>query len=731
MAQAQQDKLTGIISRVLHRNDTGFIIFRLRAGNKEFVVNGEDQSLFEADVVTCEGAWTIYKGEQQFKAKLILPEIPSTSDAIEAYLASGRIKGISTAFAKRLIDAFGKDVLNVIENEPERLSKVPGFGKKRVRDLVEGLGEQIGYRSILVFLHGFGLNKRHIKAIYERYGLTAVEKLRENPYRLCNDIDGIGFPIADRIGLSCGIALDNPQRLKAGIKHVLDRHVGRTGDTGMRKSDLVSATAALFSSQGEVNESDIADYLSSMTSSPSPVVEKTIEGELVIFPKGLAESEDTIARSIRRLSSVTCKTQPDPNLLDDLIEHLQTTLSTTFHENQRDAIKQGLISPVSIVTGGPGTGKTTILRALLTAFKDVMGMSSQNFALCAPTGKAAKRMAQSTKEDAVTIHRVLALDPIEWEFTYNEERPMPVDVVVVDEFSMADTAIAASLFQAVATGARLVILGDVDQLASVGPGKVLKDLIDSGAIPTTRLTKIYRQSENSHISSNAHLINNGEMPLLTNLGKESDFWYMRADFDEACLSTILGLTDRVAKYYNLDRLEDIQVLSPMRKGLVGVNNLNRELQKALNPNGKGLRVKRDGEDVEFRPGDKVMHIVNNKALGVFNGETGRVVSVNVPKRSMIVNFEGRQVEYAQIDIDELTHSFAMTIHKSQGSEFPCVIIPATRSHFNMLFRNLFYTGVTRAKMIFIFVGSLEAIRLAVSRVSSEMRLTGLKALLQG
>lgn len=720
------EEISGIVEAIrVKKPDTEFVAFILRLGKQLVRVAGTDNGIFEADVVTCQGEWTTWNGEKQFKAKSIMPQIPSDADAILDFLASGRIPGIKKELAKRLVAKFGKETIFIIENHPERLKEVKGFGPAKIKLLTDGLREQIGFRSILIFLHNFGLGKRHINKIYKQFGLRAVEIIRDNPYVLCFEVEGIGFKIADTIAKKVGIADDDPNRIMAGIHYSLSHAVHRTGNTGVSRDELISTSSRLFvESGGRVDADTISQGIDVLLeSSFATLVE--LEGGAYIFPTHLYEAEVGIADHINRIrSSFRPKKDRD---YENWIVKAQENLDIKLADAQAAAVLMALKNSVSVITGGPGTGKTTIIRVFLEVCKTYMGFKSDDILLCAPTGKAAKRLSESSGMDAMTLHRALSFSPETGDFEFNEENPMEQRILVTDEASMKDTQLTYSFIQAVANGAQLVIVGDVDQLASVGPGKVLKDMIDSGVLPVTRLKEIYRQAKTSQIIVNAHRINNGELPIVDSKLPGNDFWHVRSLTDKQMADQILDLIPRMAKHYGYDPVDDIQVLTPQRKGAVGQYELNRRIQQLLNKNlGSGIRVKQEGLDIEFCAGDKVMHIKNNYDLGVFNGEVGKIKSVDSRAKKLNVQYDNRLVEYTFADLEQLRLGYAMTIHKSQGSEYACVLIPCTTSHRNMLNRNLFYTGITRAKKTLTLVGDMTALKIASQHVSSESRVTGLK-----
>lgn len=719
------EQLNGIVDKIVFQMDTGFIRFILRDGNKTYNVVGDNSGIHEADVVNCEGTFTEYKGESQFKAKIIIPQIPATTEAIIDFLASGRIKGIKEKIAKKLVKAFGKDVLNIIENEPERLKKVDGFGPARIKMLTEGLKEQIGYRSILIFLHNFGLSKKHIKRIYEQYGVNAVERIQKNPYSLCHEIEGIGFAIADRIGIKAGMKPDDPHRVMAGVSHSLNLVVSATGSTGIRREELSKQAFNLFSKSGYgISSECIQDGIDVLIQSPYAKVMPI--GDIdCIFPSYLHDAELGIATHLKRLQD-GFKHRRGKQVLNH-INSAQNAIGVELADAQRDAVKMALLNAVSVITGGPGTGKTTIVRVMLEVLKSEYGIKTEDILLCAPTGKAAMRLADSSGLEAKTLHRALSYSPDADGFLHDQETPLEAKVILMDEASMVDTELNHWFLQAVRTGTQVIIVGDGDQLASVGPGKVLKDLIDSDVLPITRLTEIYRQAKGSRIIVNSHIINKGDIPDLNNADPSNDFWFIKSNKDSDIANKIIALIPRLATHYGYDPVDDIQVLTAMRRGSVGMLELNKRIQKLLNPNlGTGIKLTQDGCEVEYCVGDKVIHIKNNYNMGVMNGEVGKIRSVDVKSKKVIVLYDQRLVEYAFPDLEQMRLAYAMTIHKSQGSEYPCVIIPFTTSHFVMLSRNLYYTGITRSKKNFVGVGDPRALEIASKIISSDSRITGLK-----
>lgn len=729
--------LSGVISKVIHNAGKGFIIFRIENSQGGGIVLGEDVGLYEGDHVRCEGRWEDRKpnptanrfdphqDRQQFRAKVIVPDIPSSVEGILAYIAAGRVRGVSTKLAERLVKKFGKDTLHVIENEPKRLKEVQGFGPSKIEALVEGLKNDLSTRGLLLFMHSFGLSRRHVKLIVDSMGIGAVEKIKENPYQLLFVVKGIGFKVADSIAEQVGIAADDPYRILVALLTGLDQGIHGSGDTCFTAQSLCDQAHRLLAKTSRpVGEETILAAIELLQTSDL-VATDTIEGVLHIFPKLLHKAERRIAHDLYRLHTGIGKFLPE-GALERGIAHAEETLGITLSDMQRQAVKTSLSSPLSIITGGPGSGKTTIMKVLLLASEVLFSQPTDDVLLCAPTGKASKRLSQSSERTAMTLHRALGFNPDEGGFQFSAENPLPHSLIIIDEASMADTLLSMSFFQAVLTGARLVIVGDYDQLPSVGAGKVLRDLIESGLIPTTRLDKIFRQAEQSLIKSNAHRIRNGEMIRRPEKGEQSDFWFMPANSAAEIADKIVDMVGRVSKHFGFDPIDEVQVLTPMRKGAVGVYALNQRLQQLLNPNaGSGLRCKQDDQDVQFCVGDKVIQVKNNATLGVMNGETGRVTSVDLKERKVTARYDDRTVTYDFLELDEMRLAYAYTIHKSQGSEVKAIIMPISTDHRHMLNRNLYYTGLTRGKEAALWIGQWRAIEIAIEKEATEMRRTGL------
>lgn len=730
------ETLSGVILNVAHRSAGGFIVFQVKPdGTAPVEVVGTDVGLHSGDVVDCEGEWISRynsyhrRNLTQFKTTRITPRIPSTPEAICDFFASGRIKGINKELGERLVRHFGVDLIEIAEHTPHRLKEVSGFGKKRIDALVQGLKDQIGFRGILIFLHGFGLSLTIVNKIYDVMGSTAVSKITECPYSLCDYGIGVSFKIADRLARKIGLPADDPKRVLYGLDHALSGLVNKTGNTGVDKESLFKEAFELLNEYGAVPFEDVVLALSALSDAGLVylVDNSDTSSGIAVFPERLFKAEEGIASHLSRLVSKPVLRNIDRGVVEVAINGYETDLGFPLAPQQRDAIVMALQNNVAIITGGPGTGKTTIVKIILGLLEDLYGVDTDDVLICAPTGMAADRVGESSGREAMTIHRALGVDPVAGGFNHHEDNPLEHGVIVADEGSMLDTELSYSLLQAVKTGARVLMLGDADQIPSVGPGAVYSDLIKSGALPVTRLSVVYRRPEGGQINQYAHEINQGITPDVLSNPKNSDFWFIGRNSDDEIADEICSLFDRLPGHLKVDAFEGIQVLTPMRITSVGVNTLNSRLQDKLNKanEGRGIRLKLEGHDIEFRPGDKVMHIKNNASMGVFNGMSGRVHSADQGKRELKVNYSGFIVNYTFADLEHLRLGYAKTIHKSQGSEYPCVIIPFTMSHRRMLYRNLYYTGITRAKAALIGVGTVRALETAVSRGSLDDRLTGL------
>lgn len=711
MAQAQTpiEKISGTVKRLTFRNDeTGFFVAQVTVGTKEKTVVGSAPVINEGEFLSATGTWAGSQWGPQFKASEVKLSAPSGLEGILKYLSSA-IEGIGPGMAKKLVEAFGEDVFGVIEKTPEKLAEVKGIGKKRAASCVEAYKAQQTTREIMVFLHQVGLSANRANKVYkylESLGGDPIERLKKNPYLLCN-VWGIGFATADASARKQGITKDAEYRVRAGIQHILKEASGQ-GSCGLPYAKMLETASELL----EVSY-DRLDECIGFEIEAGGVVRDTASGLDCLFLKEIYEAEKSIARRLVRHSRrVLARPVMD---IDDAILHAELQADITLEDTQRDAVRVALSNQVAVITGGPGTGKSTITRIILAALKDA-GMEP---ALCAPTGKAAKRAAEATGFEAKTVHRTLELDN-KGSFKRNEDNPLDADVLVIDELSMVDVALFLSLIKALSPGMRLILIGDVDQLPSVGPGKVLADILNSKVLPTVRLTQVFRQAATSDIVRNAHLVNSGEAPEV-GWEKGSDFCFTAfAPVDQTeqakkeCQAQVEAELLRLAKnMYRLgyDPVRDVQVLAPMRRGVLGSLSLNQKLQAMLNPSPE---ARLSFGDVAYGVGDKVMQLRNNYEKEIFNGDIGYVCAVDEKNRTVTVEYEGRSpVTYKPSDLDEITLAYAFTIHKSQGSEFPVVIMPIDNSHYTMLKRNLVYTGITRAKKLMVLVGQQWAVKQSV------------------
>ena len=714
--QQPQDGITGLIERVtFHSEETGFAVLRVKAkGHRDLVtVVGTLATVNAGEWVTAQGLWVRDKEHGlQLKADFLKCTEPTSREGIEKYLGSGMIKGIGPVYAKKLVDKFGADIFTIIEQYSPRLEEIGGIGPERRKRIKEAWKEQKVIREIMVFLHSNGVSTSRAVRIYKTYGENSIATVRADPYVLAREIHGIGFKTADQVAHKLGIPRDSILRARAGLGHVL-LEATSAGHCALPRDMLLENAEKLL----EVDPAIIAEALARLLLD-GKVVEESIDGELLVFLPALKFAEEVIADKIRQLARTPCR-YPDIEL-EKAISWCEGKTCKALALQQKEAIRQALASRVMVITGGPGVGKTTLVNSLLK----ILRAKKVKCLLAAPTGRAAKRLFESTGVEARTIHRLLEFLPSTGAFSRNENNPLDCDLLIVDEVSMVDVPLMHKLLRALPLRGHLIFVGDADQLPSVGPGMVLHHFIESGVMPVVWLTEIFRQAAQSRIITNAHRINEGQMPEFSE-SPESDFFFIEREEPETIQATLLQMVrERIPRKLGCNPVNDVQVLCPMNRGTLGVRTLNELLQGALNPLRSGDPFV-DKFGWKFRLRDKLMQIENNYDKDVFNGDIGVVTAIDPDEREIAIRFDKKEVRYDFNELDEVVPAYAATIHKAQGSEFPVVVIPVAMQHFMMLQRNLVYTGVTRGKQLVVLIGQKKALGLAVHNNQTRRRYSGL------
>ena len=721
--------IQGQIERITyHDEESGYGVFRVKVAgsNRSVTVVGNFVGVTPGEVLSMEGSWSMHaRYGQQFKVDHYESLKPATIEGIKKYLGSGLVKGIGPVMAARIVERFGGNTLDIIDQQVERLAEIPGIGRYRIEQIQKAWEDQQEIRQVMVFLRGQNVSAAYAVRIFKHYGKASLDVLRENPYRLAMDVSGIGFLTADKIARNLGFPIDSPFRAEAGVLYALHQAADE-GHVCLPDKVLVERAEKLL----QIDASKVEEAIGRMVESRQLVKEVVPQGAAeqfgapgAVYLRGYQLAEAQVAQRLTLLRSIVqLKRKINP---EEVIAWLQQKLPFKLAQLQAQAVKQVIENKLVVITGGPGTGKTTLIRAILTYHKQL----SASVSLAAPTGRAAKRLSEATGQAASTIHRLLEFSPQQGGFQRNESRPLNTDLVVVDEASMLDVLLMHYLLKAVPNHATLVLVGDVDQLPSVGPGNVLHDIIASGTVPVVRLTEIFRQARQSQIIVNAHLVRQGSFPRTkTPPNLLQDFYFIEQSNPEEVHNLILRLcTERIPERFGLDPMEDIQVLSPMHRGIVGTEQLNMALQEALNPQtaagGKSVRA--------FRRRDRVMQVRNNYDKDVFNGDMGRIVDIDLENQEMQVAVDGRTVTYDFSELDELSLAYAISVHKAQGSEYQAVVLPLVTQHYMMLQRNLLYTAMTRARKLVVIVGDKKALAMAIRNNQLKKRFTLLRERLVG
>jgi len=720
--------LTGVVEDVVYyNNENGYAVCYISAENDFLTVVGCMPFVNEGEEITVKGFWT-YHSEygKQFKVEEYEKHLPRTTDEIYKFLSSGIIFGIREATAKKIVDMFGEEALDVISMNPERLSDVSGISKKRALEIGASYAENLGVRDVVIYFQKFGLSASAAMKVYKRYGAASIDAVKENPYILSTEVYGIGFKTADQIAMKMGTAHNSTNRIEAGINYIL-WNASYSGHVFLPENILVKEVSSLLGVSEEEAQVSLTDMVFK-----GEIIKEVNQTYDAIYQPALYNAEVYTASKLKRISEVAF-VQKDMDI-EAVIEEFEREIGITLAESQKKAVRTAIKSGAVVITGGPGTGKTTIIKAIIK----IMEKLGKTVVLAAPTGRAAKRMSELCDMEAKTIHRLLEAsfseDKEKMSFSKNENSPLECEVLIVDEMSMVDITLASSLFKAIRTGTRVIMVGDADQLPSVGAGNVLRDIISSSVVDTVYLSEIFRQASESMIVVNAHKINTGEFPVMN--GRDSDFFMIYKDDADSITDTIVELcASRLPAKYGYNPVEDIQVLTPTRKGYTGVNVLNGKLQEKLNP-ADSIKRERKVRDIILREGDKVMQTKNNyqiewttsdgfEGTGVFNGDYGTITDINHAQETVTVMFDEKEVVYDFSQLDEIELAYAVTVHKSQGSEFDAVVIPIYPTAPILRNRNILYTAVTRAKKLVVLVGRRDALSAMVENVNENKRYSGL------